>query len=78
MDKAHPLSYPMVVRSLDVKNNIFYTYENGEELIGPKVPYLSAISILMYLANCAHSDIDFSIHFISHVQFLSNPKTLEW
>ena len=30
MDKAHPLSSLMIVRSLDVKNDQFRPYENGE------------------------------------------------
>ena len=51
IDKAHSLSSPMIVRSLDVKNYLFRPYENGEELLDPKVPYLSVIDALMYLAN---------------------------
>lgn len=51
MDKAHPLSSPMVVRSLDVKKDSFRPCEKDEELLGPEVPYLSAIGALMYLAN---------------------------
>uniref|UniRef100_A0A2N9ITN2 Reverse transcriptase Ty1/copia-type domain-containing protein n=1 Tax=Fagus sylvatica TaxID=28930 RepID=A0A2N9ITN2_FAGSY len=43
MDKAHPLSTPMVVRSLDVKKDPFRPQEVGEETLGPEVPYLSAI-----------------------------------
>ena len=68
----------MVVRSLDVKNDPFRPCEKGEELLGPEVPYLSAISALMYLVNCTRLDIAFSSQFISQVQFRSNPKTLEW
>ena len=52
MDKGHPLSSPMVVRSLDVKKDPFRPCEKGEELLGPEVPYLSVIGALMYLANC--------------------------
>ena len=59
MDKVHPLSSTMVVRSLDVKNDPFRLYEKDEELLGPEVPYLSAISTLMYLANCTRLDIVF-------------------
>ena len=50
MDKAHPLSTPMVGRSLDVKKNPFRPQEEDEETLGPKVPYFSAIGALMYLA----------------------------
>ena len=53
MDKAHPLSTPMIVRSLDVKKDPFRPREDNEEILGPEVPYLSAIGALMYLANCS-------------------------
>ena len=51
MDKSHPLSSPMVVRSLEVTKDPFRPKEENEELLGPEVPYLSAIGALMYLAN---------------------------
>ena len=31
MDKAHPLSLPMIVRSLDLKNDSFHHCEKGKE-----------------------------------------------
>ena len=62
MDKAHPLSSPKVVRSLDVKKDPFHSCENIEELLGPDVQYLSVIGALMYLANCTHPDIVFSVN----------------
>jgi len=37
MDKTHPLSTPMVVWSLDVKNDTFRPREGNEELLGPEV-----------------------------------------
>ena len=40
--------------------------EKDEELLGPKVPYLSAIGALIYLANCTHLDI-FFCQFISKI-----------
>ena len=40
MDKENFLSSSMVIRSLDVKNDPFRLCEKGEELLGPKVPYL--------------------------------------
>ena len=45
MDKAHPLSTPMVGWSLDVKKDPFRPQEDDEETLGPKVPYLSAFTI---------------------------------
>ena len=50
MDKAHPLSTPMVGWSLDVKKDPFQPQEDDEKNLGPEVPYLSAIGVLMYLA----------------------------
>ena len=51
MDKSHHLSSPMVVRSLEVTEDRFRLKEENEELLGPEVPYLSAIGVLIYLAN---------------------------
>jgi len=52
MEKAHPLSTSMIVRSLDVKKDHFCPREDDDEILGLEVPYLSAIGTLMYLANC--------------------------
>jgi hypothetical protein len=52
MEKAHSLSTQMVIQSLDVKKDHFRPREDDEEILCPEVPYLSAISVLMYLANC--------------------------
>ena len=65
MDKAHPLSWPMVIRLLNVKNDQFRHCENCEKLLGPKVPYLSVIGALMYLANYTHPDIAFSFNLLA-------------
>ena len=62
MNKAHPLSSSMIVRSLDVKNDPFRPYEKDEELLGPEVSYLSVIGVLMYLANFTRPDIVFPVH----------------
>ena len=67
MDKTHPLSTPMVVRSLDVKKDPFRPQEVGEETLGPEVPYLSAIGALMYLANCTRPDITFSVNLLQGI-----------
>ena len=53
MDNSHPLSTPMVVRSLDINTDPFRPQENDEEFLGNETPYLSAIWVLMYLANNA-------------------------
>ena len=51
MDKSHPFSSLMVVRSLEVTEDLFRPKEENQELLGPEIPYLNAISTLMYLAN---------------------------
>ena len=57
MDKSYPAKTPMVVRSLDVEKDLFRPREEEEEeILGPHVPYLSAIGALMYLANSTQLD----------------------
>ena len=41
----------MVVQSLEVTKDPFWPKEENEELLGPEVSYLNAISSLMYFAN---------------------------
>jgi hypothetical protein len=76
MEKAHPLSTPMVVRSLDVKKDPFRPREDDEEILGPEVPYLSAIGALMYLANCTRPDIAFSVNLLA--RYSSAPTRRHW
>jgi hypothetical protein len=76
MEKAHPLSTPMVVRSLDVKKDHFRPREDDEEILGPEVPYLSAIRAHMYLANCTRPDIAFSINLLA--RYSSAPTRRHW
>ena len=40
MDKAHPLSSPMVCQSFEVKYDLFHSHKN-DELFGHEVPYFS-------------------------------------
>ncbi|KAG7528000.1 GAG-pre-integrase domain [Arabidopsis suecica] len=47
MDQAHPLSSPMVVRSLGLDSDSFGPKKDEEEVLGPEVPYLSAIGALI-------------------------------
>ena len=65
MDKTHPLNSPIVVRSLDVKNDLFHTKEDDEETLGFEVPYFSAIGALIYLMNCVRLDIAFPTNLLA-------------
>ena len=76
MDKAHPLSFLMVVRPLDVKNDSFRHCEKNEESLGLKVPYLSTIGALMYLANCTRPYIAFSVNLLA--RYNSTPTRRYW
>ncbi|KAL0404096.1 UNVERIFIED_CONTAM: Secreted RxLR effector protein [Sesamum radiatum] len=76
MDKAHPLSTPMVVRSLDVNKDPFRPPVHNDKILGPKVPYLSAIGALMYLANNTRSDIVFSVNLLA--RYSSTPTKRHW
>ena len=74
--KSHPLNSPMVVRSLEVTKDPFRPKEENEELLGPEVPYLSAIGALMYLANYTRPDIAFSVNFLE--RYSSAPTKRHW
>ena len=63
--KAHPVTTPMVVRSLDIDKDPFRPKSENEDVLGPEVPYLSAIGALMYLANCTRPDIAFAVNLLA-------------
>ena len=65
MDKAHPTKTPMVVQSLDLNKDPFRPRDEGEGILGPEVPYLSAIGVLMYLANSTPPDIAFAVNLLA-------------
>jgi hypothetical protein len=65
MDKSYPAKTSMVVRSLDVEKDPFRPREEGEEILGPHVPYLSAVRALMYLANSTWPDIAFAVNLLA-------------
>ena len=44
---------------------IFEPQEDDEEILGPRVPYLSAIGALMYLANYIRPDITFAVNLLA-------------
>ena len=66
----------MVVRSLDVNKDPFRPRMDDEELLGPEVPYLSAIGALMYLASHTRPDISFSVNLLA--RYSSCPTRRHW
>ncbi|KAJ9552242.1 hypothetical protein OSB04_016287 [Centaurea solstitialis] len=76
MDKSHPLSTPMVVRSLDVEKDPFRPPTDDEDILGPEVPYLSAIGALMFLAGHTRPDISFSLNLLA--RYSSCPMRRHW
>ena len=57
-----------------MKKDPFHPCEKGEELLGPKVPYLSVIGSLMYLANCTSPDISFSVNLLAKYSFVPTQR----
>ncbi|KAL0324891.1 UNVERIFIED_CONTAM: Retrovirus-related Pol polyprotein from transposon TNT 1-94 [Sesamum radiatum] len=76
MNNAHPLSTPMVVRSLDVNKDPFRPPTYNDEILGPQVPYLNAIGALMYLANNTRPNIAFSVNLLA--RYSSTPTKRHW
>ena len=76
MDKSHSLSIPMVVRSLEVDKDPFRPKEDTEDILGPKVIYLSAIGALLYLSNCTRPDIAFAVNLL--VRFSASLTRRHW
>jgi hypothetical protein len=65
MDKAYPTETPMVVRSINIKKDPFRPREEEEEILGPHVPYLSAVGALMYRANSIRLDIALAVNLLA-------------
>jgi hypothetical protein len=66
----------MVVRSLEADKDPFRPKEEDEEVLGPEVPYLSAIGVLMYLANCTRPDIAFAVNLLA--RYSAAPTRRHW
>jgi hypothetical protein len=76
MDKSYPSKTPMGVRSLEMEKDQFRPQEEGEEILGPEVPYLSAIGALMYLANSTRPDIAFAVNLLA--RHSAKPTQRHW
>ena len=72
MGKSHPLRSLMIVHSLEVKKDSFLPKKDNEKLLGPKVPCLSVISALMYLANYTWPDVAFLVNLHARYSFIPN------
>ena len=59
-----------------MKNDPFRPCEKDEDLLGPEVPYLSAICALMYLANNTRPDIAFAVNVLAI--YSSAPAQRHW
>ncbi|XP_068340437.1 secreted RxLR effector protein 161-like [Pyrus communis] len=66
----------MVIRTLDAKRDPFCPNENEKEILEPKVPYLSAIGALLYLAQCTGPDISFAINLFA--RYSNAPIRRHW
>ena len=76
MDKAYPLSTLLVIRSLEPHKDPFRPKKPDEEILGPKVSYLNAIGVLMYLAQYTRPDIVFAVNLFA--RFSSEPTKRHW
>ncbi|MBT0984563.1 hypothetical protein KJ032_26370, partial [Salmonella enterica subsp. enterica serovar Typhimurium] len=66
----------MVIHSLDIKKDPLCPKEDDELVLGPEVPYLSAICALLYLAQCTRPDIAFSVNLLA--RYSSTPTIRHW
>ncbi|XP_058775998.1 secreted RxLR effector protein 161-like [Vicia villosa] len=76
MDKANPLSSPMMGRTLNIEKDPFRPKESNEEDLGSEVSYLSAIGALIYIVNYTRPDIDFAVNLLA--RFSSCPTKIHW
>ncbi|XP_048599577.1 secreted RxLR effector protein 161-like [Brassica napus] len=66
----------MIGRSLNVESDPFRPCEDSEKILGPEVPYMSAIGGLLYLANCTRPDIAFATNLLA--RYSSAPTRRHW
>ena len=64
------MNTPIVVSSLDVKNDIFQPWDNNKKILSLEVPYLNVIGSLMYLINNIRPNIAFVVSLLA--KFSSN------
>lgn len=72
-DKVKSLSTPMIVHSLE---GPYHPADDDDEILEPEVPYLSIISALLYLNNCARLDISFTANLLARYSYA--PTRSRW
>ncbi|XP_070667476.1 secreted RxLR effector protein 161-like [Malus domestica] len=66
----------MVVQTLNAKRDPFHPNEDEEEILELKVPYLSAIGALLYLAQCTRPNISFVVNLLA--KYSNAPTRKHW
>lgn len=66
----------MIARSFELKNDHFYSKEDHEKKLGPKVSYFNVFGSLLYLAQCIKPDIAFAINLLA--RFSSTLTRIHW
>ncbi|KAL0433661.1 UNVERIFIED_CONTAM: Retrovirus-related Pol polyprotein from transposon TNT 1-94, partial [Sesamum latifolium] len=77
VDDLNIIGSPEEVRqAADYLKNPFRPPTHNDEILGPEVPYLSAIGGLMYLPNNTRLDIAFSVNLLA--RYSSTPTKRHW
>ncbi|GJY22068.1 hypothetical protein Tco_0394634 [Tanacetum coccineum] len=71
MDKAKLFKYTEVGRSLNVDNDLFRPCEEDEDVLGPEVPYLSAIGALTFSCKFSDMEDDVDISALTMEQYIA-------
>ena len=74
LDKTTSLSTPMVNRSLDIDKNPFRPCEDSEEILGPRVPYMSVVVNFSILQIFSRSDIAFATNLLARYSSASTRR----
>ena len=64
MNKSHEHSTPMVVKSLEVDKDPYKPKEDNEDILGPEVPYLSALLKHLFILQITSCLI---LHFVLYL-----------
>ena len=66
----------MIMRLIDINDDLIWSQNKDEELFGDETPYLSAIRALVHLANNTRPDICFAVNLLT--RFNSSPTKGYW